>query len=96
VKAEWYTLYQDEVANCRLEFFRKRVFLHLSFNKPFEGMRKAKKIWPELKLMLRNMGYKQMNVIIPDGDEKLYKFERHFGFVEKRRGKGLILMEQET
>lgn len=96
MKAEWYTLYKDDLGTCRLEFFRKRVFLHLTFNQPFEGMRKAKQIWPQLKQMLKNMGYRTMNVIIPDGDEKLYRFEQHFGFVEKRRGKGLILMEQET
>jgi hypothetical protein len=49
----------------------------------------------DLKKILRNIGYRKVNVIIPEGDAKLYRFEEAFGFKEVRRCGGHILMAQE-
>lgn len=94
-KSEWHTFYDGELGTFKIEFFRSRAFLHLSFKKPLDGMRKVKAMFPSLKKILKNLGYDRINVLIPEGNESLYRFERHFGFEEKRRLQGQILMEQE-
>lgn len=96
MKSEWETLVDDELGTLRLEFNRGMVFLHVTLRKPMAAMRAIRDRFPTLKEMLRNMGYKQVHVIIPEGDEKLYRFETMFGFRELRRARGHILMRQET
>ena len=95
MSAEFYTVIEDERGTLRLEFYRRMAFVHLTFNLPLEGMRAAKHMWPELKALLSRMGYAAVHVIIPDDDERLYRFERHFGFEEIKRDGGAILMAQE-
>ena len=60
-----------------------------------EGLRAVRAGFPALKSMLRNLGYAKVNVIIPENDEKLHRFETMFGFRDVRRAGGNILMEQE-
>ena len=85
----------DKRGTLRLEFYRRMVFLHLILRKPMEGLRAVRAQFPALKAILRNLGYKKVNVIIKDNDEKLYRFERFLGFRDVRRLGGDILMEQE-
>jgi len=94
MKSEWYTLVDDERGRLRLEFNRRMVFLHLTLKRPMEGLRAVRAQFSDLKMMLRNLGYAAVHVIIPEGDAKLYRFERSFGFIEKGRAGGQILMRQ--
>ncbi len=94
MRSEWHTFVEDERGTVRLEFNRRMVFLHLILRKPMEGLRAVRALFPDLKGILRALGYQKVNVIIPEGDEKLYRFERMMGFAETRRHGGQILMSQ--
>lgn len=85
----------DERGTLKFEFNRHAVFLHLVLRKPMEGMRVAHTEFQHLKKLLRNIGYRFVHVIIPDGDQNLYRFEQSFGFCERKRAGGQILMRQE-
>lgn len=93
---EWHTYWDDDIVRVRLEFFKRQAHLHVDLRKPIAGMKLLREKFPELKAMLRNIGHRFVYVLIPEGDEKLYKFEKLFGFEERRRGQGHILMRQET
>ena len=93
--SEWKTLVDDERGVLKVEFNSGMVFLHVKFRQVMAGMRSAKAMFPTVKEMLRGMGYKRIHVIIPEGDDALYRFERYFGFRDVRRIGGHILMEQE-
>ena len=95
MRSEWETLVDDERGTLRLEFNRKMAFIHVRFRKAMEGMRAAKELLPSVLSILRGMGYKRAHVIIPDGNDALYRFETSFGFRECRRAGGNILMHQE-
>ncbi len=94
-KSEWYTVVDDERGTLKFEFFRGLAFLHLVFRLPLAGMRAARDLFPEVKRILRAVGYERVHVIIPEGDERLYRFECAFGFSEVRRYKGQIIMAQD-
>lgn len=95
-KSRWLTAVDDERGTLKIEFNAGMAFLHLSFRQVLQGMRDVKRLLPELKAWLRSMGHDRVFVIIPEGDEKLYRFERLFGFSEVRRASGQILMAQAT
>lgn len=95
---EWTTLVDDERGLVRLEFNKNmgRIFVHLTLKKwNTEILRSLRDGISILTGTLQAVGVRRLNVIIPEGDDKLYRFERLFGFVEKRRKGGVILMEKE-
>jgi len=94
-KSEWQTLADDERGKLRLEFNSGMAFLHLELRRPMEGLRAVRAGFPALKEMLRNRGYEKVNVIIPENDEKLHRFETMFGFRDVRCAGGQRLMSQE-
>jgi hypothetical protein len=85
----------DERGTLRLEFNRRMAFLHLMVRKPMAALRGWRDVFYSVKAILRAIGYSAVNVIIPEGDAKLYRFEIAFGFREIRRAGGHILMSQE-
>ena len=95
MKSEWKTLVDDERGVLKVEFNSGMVFLHVVLRLPMEGIRAIRRELPAFKDVLRALGYKKMHVAIPEGDEKLYQFEKMFGFNEVKRAKGQILMVQE-
>lgn len=96
MQAEFHTLIEDERGTLRLEFNHGRVFVHTVFIKPVAAMRKAKEVWPEVKRIVRNLGYRFVHVLIPVGDAMLERFEKSFGFAEVLRTKHCIVMRQEV
>ena len=94
-KSQWVTYWEDELGVAKLEFFKGMAFIHLTLFKPISGMRTVKRELVKLKVHLRGFGYKTLFVIIPDGDDKLYRFEKYVGFQEVNRAGGQILMRQE-
>lgn len=97
MRSEWYTMVDDERGTLKLEFNRRAVFLHLSLWKPMDGLRAVRAYFPYLKAVLRNLGYRFVHVIIPEGDDKLRRFETWLGFTELVRvpAKRQIVMRQE-
>lgn len=95
MKSEWHLIENSELGTAKVEINAGMAFLHLELHKPFSGYREAKRQMPKVKEALRKGGFEHVHVIIPEGDEKLYRFERAFGFTEVRRGCGQILMRQE-
>ena len=74
----------------------KRVFLHLSLLRwDTQVLRSLKDGLMVLTGTLRALGYSRVNPIIPEGDDKLYRFQRLFGFTEVNRARGQILMQRE-
>lgn len=92
--SRWLNVIDDARGAFQIEFFRGLAFLHLIFRKPLEGMRAARDYFPQIKAWLKRMGHEDVYVCIPEGDEKLLRFEQHFGFVEYKRINGHIIMFQ--
>lgn len=92
--SRWLTVVDDERGHMKIEFNGGMAFLHLALKQVMQGMRDTKRLFPDLKAWLRSMGHEFVFVIIPTGDEKLYRFEQMFGFKEVRRTSGHILMAQ--
>lgn len=95
MSARFLTLRDDELWVVMLEFNVGMAFLHLELRRKVKGFREAKRLFPQLRAWLRRMGHESVFVIIPEGDRKLYRFERHFGFFEIDRSGGKILMGQD-
>jgi hypothetical protein len=96
MKSEWRTIWDDRLGEAKIEFNDGCAFLHVTLrDAPIEGMRKIREVFPYIKGLLRNLGHSRVYVIIPEGDNKLYRFERFFGFKEIRRYGGQIFMGQE-
>lgn len=93
--SRYLTVIDDERATLKLEFHLGLAFVHLVLKRPMQGMRDAKVIFPQIKSWLKRMGHDVVYVIIPQGDDKLYRFGTLFGFREKQRRRGQILMIQE-
>ena len=95
MKSTWATVVDNELGTLKLEFNSGMAFLHLIFRKPMDGLRVARERFPDVKVILRMLGYRRVHVAIPEGDYALYRFETSFGFRECRRAGGNILMHQE-
>lgn len=99
MKSLWETLVDDARGIFRLEYNFDRVFLHLEFRDKsyvLDLVRHCREQFPLVKSMIKAEGYDRVSVIIPEGDDKLYRFEKLFGFHEVKRAGGQILMEQEV
>lgn len=88
------TVIDDERGKLEIEFDLGMAMLHLIIRLPLAGMRAAHELFPQVKSWLKSVGHDQVFVIIKEGDEKLYRFQRLFGFQELARKNGNILMEQ--
>lgn len=91
---EWYTYWDDDVVRVRIEFFGRQAHLHVDLRKPIAGMKLIREKFPDMKAMLKAIGHRFVYVLIPEGDDKLYRFEKLFGFEERHRKRGFILMRQ--
>jgi len=94
-QSRFVTYWDDDIGLAKLEFFKGLPFLHVELHKPFIGVKTIKKELPKVKRLLKQNGYANVCVFIPDNDEKLYRFESHCGFSEVARFSGQILMTQE-
>lgn len=88
------TVIDDARGKLEIEFDLGMAILHTAFRRPIAAMRAAREIFPQVKAWLKSVGHDQVFVIIKEGDEKLYRFQRLFGFQEFSRKNGNILMEQ--
>ena len=93
-KSRLLTVIDDDRGNLRVEFWRGLAFLHSTWRKPVAAMRAARTIFPELRARLKRLGHQHCYVAIPIGDEKLFRFERSFGFRELCVFNGHLIMAQ--
>jgi hypothetical protein len=93
-RSRWLTVIDDERGTLKIEFYRGLAFLHASFRRRFDAMRAARRYFPQIKEWLRRMGHFFVYVAIPDDDEALLRFEKHFGFQEIRHLNGHIILAQ--
>lgn len=95
-QSRWLDVLDDERGTLKIEFFRGLPFLHSTFRRPLEAMRAARAYFPQIRRWLKRMGHYEVFACIPEGDAKLERFERAFGFVEYKRMNGHIIMFQRT
>jgi hypothetical protein len=94
--------YREEVVNnddgrLVIQWVNELPFIHLQlYNWSVDGYKKYWAIWLDLLKDLAERGHPCVFVLIPDNDEKLYKFETMFGFVEASRVDNSILMVKDT
>jgi len=73
------------------------VFIHLEIREWTPSKyKKMKYYWQVVLLSLKNKGIDDIYTVIPDGDDKLYKFQTMFGFKEYSRQGGTILFNRST
>ncbi len=92
--SRWLDVIDDRRGTLRIEFFNGYAFLHATFRKPVAAMRAARAYFPQIIQWLKSVGHDEVFVLIPEGDDLLYRFEQRFGFVECARREGHILMGQ--
>lgn len=97
-KSVWETVIDDCRGTFRIEYLCGRVpFLHLELRQWGPSILRAIRAeLAKLKAELRTRGIRFMFVMIPEGDEKLLKFERLCGFAECKRSHGHVLLKQST
>lgn len=89
-------LIDDDCVNLRAEIVEGCVFLHLDLHDWSKELYKAfKETFNDVKNVLKDSGYDDVWVIIPNNDKKLLKFERMFGFEIVGYCKDSYLMWQE-
>lgn len=88
--ARFLNVYDDERGKFSIEFNRGLPFLHFSVRLPMQAMRDAKRLFPQVLAWLRSVGHHVVCVLIPEGDEKLYRFVHIFGFREIKRIRGHV------
>ena len=92
-RAERYTFYDGPLGTLIAEFFKGKAFLHLSLKAgSVDAVRKARDLFPEVKAILRAIGFKDVYAYNRETETKWQKFMAGFGFTERRRRDGWVLM----
>lgn len=87
-----YTLFDDEVGRMKLEFLRRRVFVHyMAKGSAVRVARRAIKIWPDVKRICATLGYRFTEALFPS-DKGLERLCKRVGFDSTVRENGLTYM----
>ncbi len=95
-RPEKYVWFDDERARLVIEFFRGRAYVHLKIRKwGMDVVREARTRWPEIRSALQGCGYPTVYTYnnVSDADPKWMRFAALFGFAEKARRNGVVVME---
>lgn len=85
--------WEDEDGTLTFQLFENQVFAHAkAFNWNKSVYLKFQDIWYVAKEELLNSGFKEVYVIIPADDKKLFKFETMFGFKPLQQKENMLLM----
>jgi hypothetical protein len=91
------TVINNDDGFLRIQWVNNLPFIHLHLYVWTPSKYKEyKRIWNKFLSDLAKKDVPCVFVIIPDDDEKLYKFETMFGFEEAEHGNGYFLMVKDT
>ncbi len=95
-EGDWWTFYDGEVARVRVEFYKRKAWVHVIFKRwGMDAMREMRRRFPELLTILRAIGYKEAHAFNKP-DEKWARFVTMLGFREVRRNNGYIVVSRST
>lgn len=86
-------MYSDEQLTVRVQYYQGMPFIHC--NATSIHYKKFLKIWNSIQEDLKMQGHSTVFSCIPEGDDKLYKFQTLFGMTEAVRSDGQILFSKE-
>ena len=90
-------MYEGKDAQVLLHYWEDKVFIHCKVNRKKWGVSLYKKLYVMLQhigVYLKEMGYTKVHSLIPDNDDKLYKFQLMFGFTSEYSVNGAILLSR--
>jgi hypothetical protein len=91
------TVMDNELLRLRVQFHLGRPYIHVTVRKWSHTLYKAYlRVWALLLQQLAKDGHPVAFSVIPEGDNKLYKFQLMFGMKEEMRDDGHILMRINT
>lgn len=87
------TFWDDEDLTVSFQLFENKVYAHAT-SKQWSKSKylKYQDVWHVAKEELFNSGFKEVYVIIPIEDKKLFKFETMFGFKPVKETNNMLLM----
>jgi len=87
------TFWDDEVGTLTFQLHEGAIFAHATAKQWNKSVyQKFQDIWYVAKEELLNSGFKEVYVVIPSGDKKLFKFETMFGFKPVKEVDNMLLM----
>lgn len=93
-RPEIYVWLDDDRARLVTWFFRGRVYVHLKIRKwGMAVLHDAHALWPQIRLALKSLGYESVHTYNTVEDAKWMRFVGHFGFKERGRRNGVVVME---
>jgi len=67
INSEMYVLFDDEVARMKLEFWKRRAFIHLlAKGSPLRVARRALRMFPAAKRICAALGIRVVEALFPD------------------------------
>ena len=91
-----YEIFNNEIGKASVEEVDGKLFFHYESRMWSPAIyKKLLQVWALITKHIKEMGYDEVYVAIPDNDPKLYKFEQMFCFEEVYRSDGTILMVRE-
>lgn len=85
--------WDDEDVTLTFQYVDSKVYAHVISKRWSKSLYyKYKDIWHVAKEELSDTGYKEIYVIIPADDKKLFKFETMFGFKSVQQQDDVLLM----
>lgn len=85
--------WNDADGSLKFQYFEDKVFAHAeAYNWSKSVYLKFKDIWYVAKEELLAQGYKEVYVLIPADDKKLFKFETMFGFKPIKKWDNILMM----
>jgi hypothetical protein len=87
------TFWNDDDVTLVFEYVENKVYAHATSKRWSKSVYyKYKDIWHVAKEELSESGYKEIYVLIPAEDKKLFKFETMFGFKLLKQQDDVLLM----
>ena len=95
-EGDWWTFYDGDLARVRVEFYRRKAWVHIVFkNWGMDAMRELKRQFPDLLKILRSIGYGEVYAFNKP-DDKWARFVSMLGFQESYRNNGYIVVSRSS
>jgi hypothetical protein len=88
------TFWDDEDGKLEFQYVENKVFAHATAKRWNKSVYlKFQDIWYVAKEELKEQGYNEILVFIPDNNKKLFKFQCMFGFVLHVKQDNMLIMK---